>query len=155
FLAKFDPNGLLISARKYGDAQSQSIRGVAVGPNDDIAVTGVFSSAIDFGGGPLQSMGGDVFVAILDPMLGQIFSKAYGDNFGQIGEAIAFNATGIAVTGLLRGTIDFGSGPLVSSPSGGDIFVAGLSTSGNGLFSARFGDDNNDQAGNCVAFDHD
>jgi hypothetical protein len=66
---------------------------------------------------------------------------------------IAVDAAGnVAITGGLRGSLDFGNGPLTSA-GGEDVFVALLDSAGNHRFSRVFGDAGPTQRGEAVAFD--
>jgi hypothetical protein len=50
-------------SKRFGGASSDQALGVAVEGNGSVAVTGVFSGTVDFGGGPLTSAGGsDIFL---------------------------------------------------------------------------------------------
>jgi hypothetical protein len=69
FLAKLDPSGGAVWPKTFGDPSStQAAAGVAADASENVLVTGFFSGSIDFGEGPLVSMGGmDIFVAKLGP----------------------------------------------------------------------------------------
>lgn len=63
-----DPAGSCLYSQRFGDLQYQYPYGVAAGPAGRVAVTGALQSQIDFGLGPLTSVGVlDVFVAALKP----------------------------------------------------------------------------------------
>jgi hypothetical protein len=87
FLAKLDPNGKVLFAERFGDADTQQhADAVAVDPSDDVIVSGVFRGAIDFGSGPLTIPSGSCpaeesctvagFVVKFDPLGSQIWSHA-------------------------------------------------------------------------------
>ena len=99
--------------------------GIAVGGADNVLVTGFFQGTVDFGGGALSSAGNsDVFLAKYDAAGAHLWSQRFGDTGVDVGRAIAVDGAGnVLVTGILRGTVDFGGGPLTSAGLS-DIFVA-------------------------------
>jgi uncharacterized protein (AIM24 family) len=153
FVARFDANGIHIWSKRFGSANTQIGYSVATNLSGNVAITGELNGTADFGGGALTSAGGsDIFVARFDANGNHLWSKRFGDNSNQLGNSVAFNGSGsVLVTGELRGTVDFGGGPLTSG-GGADIFVAKLDANGNHLWSKRFGGGSN-QIGNSIATD--
>ena len=121
---------------------------VALDPENNVVLAGAFSRALDLGGGPLESEGGqDIFVAKLDPDGGQLFSRRFGDaGPEQRAQAVSVDAAGnILVSGVFDGSVDFGGGPLTAESAGcAELcewggFIAKLDPNGDHLFSrARF-----------------
>lgn len=71
---------------------------------------------------------------------GTYWSRRGGDSDYQDVRTVAADAAGnVIITGLLKGTADFGGGPLTSAGDY-DVFVAKFDPNGNLLFSKRFGD---------------
>lgn len=69
-VARYAPVGDLVHARVFGDAEKQSVTGVAVDAAGNVILAGSFSGTIDFGTGPLSappSPASDLFVAKLSP----------------------------------------------------------------------------------------
>jgi len=65
FLAKLDANGVHRWSVRFGDAERQVARALAVS-GDEVFLAGTFAGGLDFGAGPLVSAGGqDLFVAKL------------------------------------------------------------------------------------------
>ena len=63
FVVQLDPGGKYVWAQTFA-SDDVIVNGLAIGPNGLIAATGSFAGAIDFGGGPLPTAGGDdIFVA--------------------------------------------------------------------------------------------
>ena len=153
FLGRFNDAGIHLWSKAFGDAADQTGRSVDVDFMGNIVLTGAFLGTIDFGGGPLQSQGGeDVFVAKLDDMGLGIWSKAFGDPAQQIGRAIVTDAAGnIVLTGSLSGSADFGGGPITSAGLS-DVFLAKWSPTGEHLLSKAFGDAA-DQSGRTLEVD--
>jgi hypothetical protein len=141
FVVTLSPTGDPIASRRSGSMQSQTPQGIAADGAGNILLAGYFWDTIDFGGGPLQSMGStDTFAAKLSATGAHQFSKRFGDAGAQYGYAVAVDgAGGPLLVGDFAGSIDFGGGAL-SSAGGSDIFIAALDGSGAHRWSKRFGD---------------
>lgn len=142
FVAKLDPGGRHVWSHGYGDAGSQDGAGVAVGPRDEVVVTGSMFGTVDFGGAPLTSAGdNDVLVLKLDARGRHVWSRRFGDAERQDGTSIAVDRWGmIAVTGFFRGSIRFGGCEALASAGTEDIFLAELDPWGNPFRSTSAGD---------------
>ncbi|MGD8414750.1 MAG: hypothetical protein PVF33_10980, partial [Candidatus Latescibacterota bacterium] len=130
YIVKFSGAGdHLWSQRVGGTGMAGAINpltGVAVDGSGNVILTGNFVGTVDFGGGPLVSAGGggNVFVAKFDENGGHVWSRSFGDIFGQYGRGAGADGSGnVFVTGSFVGTVDFGGGPLTSA-NGTDMFVA-------------------------------
>ncbi len=85
-----------------------------------LLLTGPFQGAVDFGGGPLMSAGGDNrFLAVLDPSNGGYRRAARfggtGDDDNGSGLAVADDGATFVGGGCDGNDFDFGSGPLAGS----------------------------------------
>jgi hypothetical protein len=148
FFAKLAPDGAHVFSRSFGGDGHDQGRGIAVGPAGNIVVAGLFSSTVDFGGGPLQAKGAyDAFLAYYYEAGGYLGSQGFG---GAAGTAyavdVAVDGAGNAVIfGQLTGTASFGGAPLSASGSAAgssveDVFVAKYDPSGQHVYSHVFGD---------------
>jgi hypothetical protein len=153
FVAKLGPDGEHLWSKRFGDASAQTAQSIAADSEGNLVITGTFSGAIDFGGGPLSGTGkGDAFVTKLDASGSHVWSKRFGGVPGTLtgGLGIAVDQAGnVVVTGHFSGSVDFGGGPLVSAGSS-DVFIAELSADGEHRWSKRFGGPS-DQQGVGVA----
>jgi hypothetical protein len=142
FVAKLDGlTGQALWARGFGNAASQSGKSIAVDATGDVTVTGDFTSAIDFGAGPLVTSGGsDVFVVHLDGSTGtHLWSKQLGGVGDHHATGVAVDGTGATVlSGYFSGKIDLGAG-LVSSAGMADGYLVKLDGAGGTMWSHRFG----------------
>jgi hypothetical protein len=138
FVAKFDPKGMLLWAKLFGDQKTQTGMSIAVDTSNNVLVTGRVSGTVDFGGGLLTSSSADsIFIAKLDPMGGHIWSKLFADG---IGNSVAVDGMdSVFVTGFVTGTADFGAGPLTSAGQS-DMFVAKFGSDGTPRWSKLLGD---------------
>ena len=109
----------------FGDGSDQYAIAVAVDASRNLIVAGYFEGTLDFGGGVLTSAGAnDIFVAKFGSDGAHLWSKRFGDGSDQAASAVAVDASGnVIVTGVFRGTVDFGGGGLTSAGVE-DIFVA-------------------------------
>ncbi|APR82529.1 Hypothetical protein A7982_07878 [Minicystis rosea] len=153
FVAKLDPAGIPLWAKRFGDKDDQNAYGGAIDALGRVVVGGGFSGTADFGGGVMASSGaGDAFVAMLDAAGGHLWSKRFGDASEQAAYGVRMDATGnVLLVGEISGIVDFGGGPLASA-GGEDAFAVKLDASGAHLWSKRLGGVSDDQA-KAVAVD--
>jgi hypothetical protein len=140
FMAKFTGAGAFVWAKRYGDATSQEVDGLA-SVNNDIYATGTFSGAINLGGSTLTSAGkSDIFLARLNSAGDQAWSARFGDSDYQYGVDVDVDATAVTLLANIDGTVNFGGSPLVAD--GQDIAVARFSNAGVHVWSQRYGGTN-------------
>lgn len=143
YLAKFDPTGALLWAKRFGGSGGDSGWALAADALG-VVVAGKFTGTMDLGGGPLVDAGaGDVFVARFDAAGGHVFSKRFGDAKAQEARAVAIDATGaLWIGGDFEGTLDFGVASF-STLDATDGWAAKLSSAGAPLAARSFGVNNN------------
>lgn len=118
FVVKYGASGNHIWSKRFGDASAQGGAAVAIDSQGRISVTGTLGTSVDFGGGVLSSSGGmDAFVANLDSAGSHRWSRAYGAAGATAGTlSCAVGPAGeVHLSGVLSGTINFGTGPLTSA----------------------------------------
>lgn len=140
FLVKLDGSGATVWARRFGDGGNQEARAVAVDTGGDTVIAGFFSGTVDFGGGAVTSAGSnDIFVAKLNGSGSHLWSKRFGNNSNQYGNAVALAKSGdVVVAGHYGGAVDFGGGALTAA-GGTDAFLAVLGADGAHKWSKSFG----------------
>lgn len=115
YLAKFDSNGTLQSALPF----TATPRGLTVDPSGNVVMVGSFSNTVDFGFGPVSSIGPtDIFIWRLSPTFTpQKFLRVGTPNTTNFSSRIAVDGFGAwSFTGELNGgSWDFGQGPLSGS----------------------------------------
>lgn len=120
FIARYNTDGMLQWAQRYGDPANQFVDAITVDTDGNILLTGPFEGSMDFGSGPLMAPpGGGAYLAKLDPAGNPIFTRAIG---GQM-DAIRVAADGVSSV-LLAGTgrnVTFELG-MTKLPNGG-IFL--------------------------------
>ena len=127
FVAEFQPNGVHIWSKRFGDSDDQSGSAVATDAEGNVILTGYVSGSADFGGGLLTNSGlGDAFLAAFDASGNHIWSKLYGDASAQTGTGVAADVSGnVIAVGRFEGAINFGGGALTSAGLW-DIYLAKL-----------------------------
>jgi chitodextrinase len=142
FVAKLAVStGACAWARQFLNGSTDIGYGIGVDGSGNVLLTGAFAYRIDFGGGILETAGGqDVFVAKLLGTTGAyVWAQRYGGTGTDLPQALAVDAGGNAVvTGYFQGTVNFGTGALTAQ--GWDGFVAKYgSATGAAQWSRRFG----------------
>lgn len=141
----------------YGNVGNQWGRGVATDDQGNIIVAGSFSGNFDLKKVILVAAGAeDYFVAKFDSNGDLIWAKAFGDAADQSGDicvAVDKKSGRIVIGGTLRGSVDFGGGPLVASQGASYGFFALFDSGGNHVWSEQFGNDNTISTVNLVDFD--
>ena len=80
FLVKFDASGNHLWSKDFGDSDNQVGFSVAVDASGNVLITGRFAGTVNFGGGPLTSIGSsNIFVAKFDADGNHVWSRRFGD----------------------------------------------------------------------------
>jgi hypothetical protein len=141
FVAKLDKDGILLWARSFGDASSQSASSVTLDADGNVLVTGWFSGSIDFGMGPHGPSGAvDGVVAKLGPSGVPLWSASISGPGVDEGLGVTVDSAGdVVVGGRVSGDVVFNNMPVLGNSAGG-AFVGKLSgASGNPLWGKVFG----------------
>jgi len=133
FIAKLDPSTqYLHQLQLQSSTTGNSIQDIALDATGNVFVCGYLGDQVNLGGKNLLSAGsGDVLLGKLDPSLGHVWSKRFGDAQSQTCAAIGVDAQGgIVIAGQYQGGLNFGLGYL---PSGMPTYVARFDSSGTAL----------------------
>jgi hypothetical protein len=155
FLVKYSSTGAHVWSKRFGSTLTELGTGVAVDGAGNVVIVGTADGTIDFGGGPLPSLGGrDLFVARFSAAGQHLWSKRFGSTGVDNGRGIAVDGAGdVFVTGEFVNSISFG-GTALTSAGREDIFLAKLSgATGGHLWSKRFGNLYTTDMGYAVAVD--
>jgi len=153
-LAKYDVNGDHVWSRGFGNAFNDVAGGLTVDPAGNITMVGSFDKSISFGDGDSHSSLGeaDAFVARFTTAGALVWARSYGADREDIAYGVAADAAGNTITtGWFQGSVDFGTGPLVSKGNK-DVFALKLDAGGAVVWAKRWGDRDHDQ-GRAVAVD--
>lgn len=157
FLAKLDSAGNHVLSKGFPQDGDQAGDAVSLDGAGNIYLAGDFGLHLDMGGGLVDSKGdSDVYVTKFDPTGAHVYTKTFGDALGQYMRAMVVDKAGNVVFVLGHdGTVDYGGGPITNVGAAGsvDIVVAKLlGTTGEHLWSRRFGN-SSDQQARCIATD--
>jgi hypothetical protein len=141
FIAKISREGQSQWSRRYGDSCDQNGTAAAHTPTGEVFIAGDFCGKMDFGDTTLEAPAGerDIFVALIDDIGEDVYSRRLGGAGPQIARAAAVDAKGNAIlVGSFEKAFDDGSGP-VTSAGMDDAFVIKLDPAGKVLWSQRLG----------------
>ncbi len=163
FVAKYDPAGALLWAKRAGGTTFDEGKSIAVDGSGNSYVTGFFQGSATFGLGEanettLTGAGfGDIFVAKYGPDGALLWAKRAGGTDSESGDGIAVDGAGNSyVTGYFQGSATFGPGEAneitISSAGSRDLFVAKYDPDGALLWAKRAGGTDFDE-GTSIAVD--
>lgn len=150
FVAKLDPSGVSLWAKRFGEAGSQTAMSVGIDTKGSILLTGTMGSTIDLGGGAVN---GTMFAAKIDGASGaHQWSKGYSAGLPQ---DLAVDGVGnVVIVGAFTGTLDPSIGQPLTSAGIEDAFAIKIDgANGASLWAHRYGDAS-DQAAFGVAVDY-
>jgi hypothetical protein len=151
FLAKYDAGGNYLWAKNMGGTGTDQSFGLAVDGNGNAYISGQFGPAtanFNIGGSgadTLKSAGSsDIFLAKYDAAGNYLWAKSMGGRGADPGRGVAVDGRGNAyVTGFFHlDSADFnagGSGGLLTSAGGYDVFLAKYDAAGNYLWAKNMG----------------
>ena len=147
FVVKLNSSCELQWVYTAGGSENEFGYGIDVDRFDNVYATGVFKSAVDFGGGNVTASGGDFDAFTLKLNSSGVFQwvRTFGDNPGDesANDVAAFqyyqtgqpccqtNYDNLITVGDFNGTVDFGNGNVTSNSSSADMFILKLDFSGN------------------------
>jgi len=143
----------LVWQHRWGGPGDEGGNAITLDSAGNLIVMGFFSKSIYIGSHTLTTGGTcATFVAKLDSA-GAVLWATKLDGSGVVaGYGIAVDASGIAVTGALEGTLTIGLGPVAESVGERDAFVAKLDSYGNAQWAFAAGGAGQD-SGNSIAVD--
>ena len=140
FLVKFDQNGNHLWSKSFSVTGNETVvKGLEVDPAGHIVLFGQFDSSVNFGGGPLTSLGSlDLFLARFASNGDHMWSHRYGGTGAEEACCLAVGETGrMAIAANLYATVNFGGGLL--TPTGfPEAGVAVFTPEGNHAWSRNF-----------------
>ncbi len=137
FVAKTDALGNKLWLKFYSGSVDEEVEGIEVDSDGNVIITGHYSGAIDFGGGPLPSTTGEnIFLVKLDPAGQHVWSHGYGNVDEQdFPTSMAIDSSNnVFVSGKFSNSVDFGDGRLLSMEADEDkhgfLFLTKYSSDG-------------------------
>jgi uncharacterized delta-60 repeat protein len=152
FIAKYNPNGSLVWAKRAGGSGWADGLGIAVLPDGSVFVTGCFAGSATFGPGEsgeitlpgTEPFNYDIFIARYNHDGTLAWAKCAGGTNDDGGYAIAVLSDGsVLLTGSFSDTATFGQGEggeiTLLSAGEGDIFIARYNADGTLVWAKRAG----------------
>jgi hypothetical protein len=127
-LAAYNRSGAIVWSRRYGSSGDDTLGGIAVTADGEIALTGSFATPFSTGAGTLISAGGrDGFLLIVGPDGATRAAERFGGAGDDAGTAVAAaGGSDVYFAGTFTGAATFPNGSLTAAP-------------GEGSFLARYG----------------
>lgn len=158
FVAKYTATGVYQWAKRFGGADNDSVKSLAVDASGNVIFTGVFvGNSINFGGADLINAGSGQN-AYLVKLAGTNGAHTWSKNFASgasRGEKVAIHPSGdIITTGWFGNFIDCTTGfvgfpyppTTLVTAGGGDFYIARFQPNGSHVWSKRFGGESDDNA---------
>lgn len=158
FIAKYDPAGALLWARKAGSADFDEAHAIAVDAQGDVCIAGFFDANATFGNLALTNTSGldDIFIAKCNSAGNFLWARKAGSAAtNDAANSIALDASrNVYVTGYFGATATFGNTNVTAAGTSAspDAFLAKYDALGNFLWVRQAGG-SGDDAGNAVAVD--
>lgn len=146
FVAKYDPNGQVVWAKRAGGTALENPLGMAAIGAGDVVIAGAFSGTIVFGATSIASKGqDDIFLARLNSDGDMIWGKSLGGTGNDACNGVATDQAGnIYLAGNYQGNTMIG-GANLTARGGYDVYVTQCDSSGNPISTCSAGgamDDN-------------
>jgi hypothetical protein len=141
FLARFDANGNVLWAHKYGDVGDQYPGNIAINESGQIAMIGYASSSFTLGGTTLTPAGGfDPFLGVFTPEGTHVWSKMFTGAGTQYGLDVTWASNqDVLMTARGNGTLNFGGGPVTIAGTNYGVWLARFfGANGNHRWSTSF-----------------
>lgn len=146
FIAKLDPQGSVLWARRAGGTGSQIARAISVSADGSAILAGSYTLSATFGSVTLPSAGNQSFVAKIDSTGSFLWATRASTSDWVLHSAISTMGDGSAlVTGGFQGTATFDN-MTITSAGLADMFVAKISSAGRWVWVRRAGGSGADQA---------
>jgi hypothetical protein len=140
FVAKLDPTGRVLWAKRYGETGFHVPTGLALTSQGEIVLSGMMSGDIDFGAGVRSAAGdSDAFLVKLDPSGKLLWVVQAGDDGVQDGGSVTIDSDGNALwSGTFEGKLDI-NGKTAQSAGQSDAFLAKIDASGKAIWLNGYG----------------
>jgi hypothetical protein len=117
YVAKYSASGTLIWKKTFGGNYSDRAIDLAVGPDQNIVVTGQFFGTVSFGSTTLTSVGNskDIFIVKLDPQGNVLWARSEGGSMAENAYGITVDhLNNVILTGQFQGTASIGNNSFTS-----------------------------------------
>jgi hypothetical protein len=156
FVTKLSSAGAHVWSKNFTNNGNDQGKAIAIDGQNNIAVSGLFSNTINFGGSDLTAKSAmtDAFVAKFNAAGTHVWSRRVGSDSGNDdARGVAFDPSGnVLVAGVSVQPVDFGNGTVPANGSADGWVAKYAAANGAYTWAARFGGTSNDYA-NAVASD--
>lgn len=145
-LAMLGPDGEPKWAHGWGGEAADEGRAVGFDSAGNLLILVEFSREIDFGGGPVKSVGNrDMAVIKLTPDGKHVWSSQWGSLVDELALGLTVDPAGNAIiTGSFDDVLDFGDGAPMRTAGSEDVFVTKVKSDGSLAWTKRLGSDDED-----------
>lgn len=161
YVAKYSEAGSLQWVKKFGGNYSDRAYDLAIGPDQNIVVTGQFFGSVTFGSTTLQSAANskDIFLVKIDPFGDVIWARKEGGNMSENAFGVTVDhQNNVILTGQFQGTSSIANQTFssvidpVTNAVSFDFFISKYDASGNPIW-AKVGAAKKEDRGLAVAVD--
>lgn len=161
YIAKYSQSGAVIWIKQFGGLSADRAIDLAVGPDQNIVVTGQFFGSITFGATTLVSTANskDIFIVKLDPAGNVLWARKEGGSLPENAYKLTIdNLNNVILTGEYQGVASIGANTFTSTNDPGtgtpsfDLFISKYNSGGTPIWSLS-GYANYDDRGLSVAVD--
>ena len=144
YVAKYSASGAIIWIKQFGGLAADRAIDLAVGPDQNIVVTGQFFGSVTFGSTTLVSSSNskDIFIVKLDPSGNVLWARKEGGSSADNAYKLTIdNLNNIILTGEYQGTATIGANTFTSTIDVGtglpsfDLFIAKYTSAGTPVWS--------------------
>lgn len=144
YVAKYDANGTLLWKKTFGGSFSDRAVDLAIGPDNNIVITGQFFGTFNFDAIPISSVNNtkDIFLAKLDPSGNTIWARSEGGTMSDNAYGVTVDQqNNVILTGQFQQTALIAGTSYTSAidPNTGlysfDLFIAKYDSNGNPIWS--------------------
>lgn len=155
YVAKYTASGAVLWVKQFGGLAADKAVDLAVGPDQNIVVTGQFFGSVTFGSTTLVSNSNskDIFIVKLDPAGNVLWARKEGGSSPDNAYKVTIdNSNNILLTGEYQGTATIGANTFTSNNGSFDLFIAKYDSGGTPVWSLS-GSADLDDRGLSVAVD--
>ncbi len=155
YVAKYAASGAVIWVKQFGGLAADRAIDLAVGPDQNIVLTGQFFGSVTFGATTLVSNANskDIFIVKLDPAGNVLWARKEGGSSPDNPYKLTVDhANNIILTGEYQGTATIGANNFTSNNGSFDLFIAKYTSGGTPVWSLS-GSADLDDRGLSVAVD--
>jgi len=143
YVAKYNSNGNLLWMKQFGGNFMDRAYDLAIGPDQNVVITGIFSGSVAFGTTTLQSAqdSKDIFLLKLNSSGNVIWARKEGGNLSENAYGVTVdNQNNVILTGQFEGTTSIANqsftsiiDPFTNLPSF-DLFISKYDSNGNPIW---------------------